>query len=186
MRMSKFTGDDSSRATEFRSSQCMHCYEWSYWLKQTMIDPSSTTAEKPHPELPIECLADYLEALEIVDRSPRGAAALLRLVVQKLMIALGETGKNINNDIGSLVAKGLPLVVQQALDFARVVGNNAVHPGELNVGDDPEIAHHLFQMINVIVEDRISRPKQIAALYEKLPQRARDAIEKRDDGDVGA
>ena len=166
--------------TGLKASFCMHCCERTFWYKTRMIDPPGGNAEPPHAEIPSECRADYLEAQNIVGRSPRGAAALLRLVVQKLIVALGETGRNINDDIGSLVSKGLPIVVQQALDFARVVGNNAVHPGELDLRDDPEVAHSIFQMINVIVEDRIARPKQIAELYNKLPVGAREAIERRD------
>lgn len=133
-----------------------------------------------HHDLPEDCQADYEEAREIVNLSPRGAVALLRLCLQKLMPHLGEAGKNINEDIKSLVAKGLSPVVQQALDVCRVVGNNAVHPGELNIQDTPEIAQQLFKMINFIVEDRISKPKQIQALFNQLPQGAVEAIAKRD------
>jgi hypothetical protein len=60
-----------------------------------------------------------------------------------------------------------------------VVGNNQVHPGTLDVRDDPTIATRLFELINVIVEDRISRPKQIEELYQKLPETSRKAIEGR-------
>ena len=145
-----------------------------------MVVPTESPVEPPHHDLPDACLSDYEEARDIVSRSPRGAVALLRLCLQKLMPHLGEEGKNINDDIKYLVTKGLPSLVQQALDVCRVVGNNAVHPGELDINDTPEIAHQLFQMINFIVEDRITRPKEIQALYSQLPQGAIDAIAKRD------
>jgi hypothetical protein len=137
--------------------------------------------EPPHKDLPEDCAVDYREARDIFTKSPRAAAALLRLCIQKLMAQLGEKGQKINDDIKSLVSKGLPVAVQQSLDYCRVVGNNAVHPGEIDLNDSPEVAQHLFAMINFIVEDRISRPKEINALYLRLPEAAREAIEKRDE-----
>jgi hypothetical protein len=145
-----------------------------------MIVPSEAPVPPAHCDMPEECKIDYDEARSIVAISPRAASALLRLALQKLMIALGEKGRNINDDIGSLVSKGLPVQVQQALDICRVVGNNAVHPGEIEINDTPEIAHNLFSMMNFIIEDRITRPKHIASLYNQLPENARNAIEKRD------
>lgn len=160
--------------------KCTHCGESSYWYDGKMIVPSNAPVPPPHADMPDNCVSEYNEARNVVSSSPRAACALLRLALQKLMVALGEKGKNINEDIGSLVAKGLPALVQQALDFCRVVGNNSVHPGELEINDNPEIAHSLFDMINFIVEDRIARPRQISALYAKLPEAARSAIATRD------
>jgi len=150
--------------TPFMSSLCAHCNQRSYWFNGRMVVPTESPVEPPHHDLPELCRSDYEEARDIVSRSPRGAVALLRLCLQKLMPHLDEKGKNINDDIKSLVTKGLHSLVQQALDVCRVVGNNAVHPGELNIGDTPEIAHQLFRMINFIVEDRIAKPKEIQAL----------------------
>lgn len=160
---------------------CVHCHKWTYWYDGRMIVPSEAPVPPAHVDMPQECVADYDEARSIVAISPRAASALIRLALQKLMITLGEKGKNINDDIGSLVEKGLPVQVQQALDFCRVVGNNAVHPGEIEINDTPEIAHNLFNMMNFIIEDRISRPKHIQSLYAQLPEGARKAVEKRDE-----
>ena len=142
--------------------------------------PSEAPVPPPHSDLPNSCIAEYNEARDIVARSPRAAAALLRLCLQKLMIELKEKGKNINDDIGSLVQKGLPVEVQQALDYCRVIGNNAVHPGEIELTDNAEISHSLFEMLNFIVDDRISRPKKVTNLYNTLPKGAIEAVEKRD------
>lgn len=120
------------------------------------------------------------EARNILNLSPRGAAALLRLAIQKLCKHLGEKGKDLNTDIGNLV-KGLPEKLQKALDSVRVIGNNAVHPGQLDLTDDIETANKLFAFINIICDNQISQHKLINDFYqEKVPQSYKDAIEKRD------
>jgi hypothetical protein len=171
-------------------SKCVHCEIVCLWkgtardengyTDGVLIIPDNSTAPLPHVDMPESVKLDYLEARGIANSSPRGSAALLRLAVQKLCIELGETSGNINTDIGSLVSKGLPIGIQRALDVVRVVGNNAVHPGELSVDDIAEVSISLFELINAIVEDRIARPKALDALYLRLPQGARDAVEKRD------
>src|SRR5207253_9157908 len=110
-----------------------------------MIYPiRSHVAPIAHADMPADVRADYDEAAAIVQRSPRGAGALLRLALQKLMPHLGEKGKNMNGDIASLVASGLDPGMQQALDALRVIGNNAVHPGELDLQDNVETVGSLF------------------------------------------
>ena len=146
-----------------------------------MIWPQDiSTAPLPNPDMPEEILSDYTEARSIVSLSPRGAAALLRLSIQKLCKHLNEKGENINDDIGSLVEKGLPVRIQQALDIVRVTGNNAVHPGEMQLQEDRETVSSLFELVNMIVENQISQPKAVDNLYGKLPPNAVEAIKKRD------
>jgi hypothetical protein len=161
-------------------SYCSCCYKYSLWLGTEMIFPSILTIQLPNQEMPNDVQQDYLEAREIFNKSPRAAAALLRLGLQKLMVHLGEKGANINDDIASLVKNGLPVRIQQALDSVRVIGNNAVHPGEINLNDNPSIAQSLFSLLNIIVDVMIAQPKQIEALYGQLPDKAISAIEKRD------
>ncbi len=170
----------NSCETSYTMSTCSQCKDVSYWEDDRLINPAVSSVEPPDQDLPESCLEDYKEARDIVSRSPKGAAALLRLCVQKLMVALGESGKNLNDDIASLVKKGLPIQVQQALDYCRVVGNNAVHPLELQLDDKPELAHQLFAMINFIVRDRITRPREMEAFFSGLPEGAHAAIKKRD------
>jgi hypothetical protein len=62
----------------------------------------------------------------------------------------------------------------------RVIGNNAVHPGELDLKDDQQTATSLFGPINIIAETMITQPKEIDAMYQKLPAGPKAAIEDRD------
>jgi hypothetical protein len=50
----------------------------------------------------------------------------------------------------------------------------------MDLKDDQETCMGLFGLVNIVVEDRISQPKKIADLFGKLPEVAKDAIEKRD------
>lgn len=166
-------------------ASCTHCAGRVVWFVNDynayMLWPFGiANAPLPHEEMPDDVKSDYIEARSISALSPRGAAALLRLAIQKLCTHLGESGKNINNDIQALVKKGLPVQIQQALDVVRVSGNNAVHPGELRLDDNPEIASALFGLLNLIVDNRIAEPKRVEALYAALPEGARKGIEKRD------
>jgi|LauGreDrversion4_2_1035121.scaffolds.fasta_scaffold542533_1 hypothetical protein len=160
-------------------SRCYNCEEISIWIGEGMVWPNRGSVPRPNVDIPAEALRDYEEAAEIVDKSPRGAAALLRLAIQKICIHLGGKG-HLNEDISLLVERGLDRRVQQSLDVVRVVGNNAVHPGELDIRDDKSVADNLFGLINLIVDIMISQPKHVDALYAGLPDGARLAIEKRD------
>ncbi len=145
-----------------------------------MVYPSFAGVDSPNQDLGEDIRDDYQEAAEILQRSPRGAAALLRLAIQKLCIQLGEDGENLNTDIGNLVARGLPEKVQESLDALRVIGNEAVHPGEMDLRDDMEIASSLFKLVNFIAEKLITEPKEIEEIYGKLPTAKVDQIAKRD------
>ncbi|MBP7557473.1 MAG: DUF4145 domain-containing protein, partial [Chitinophagaceae bacterium] len=166
---------------DYQVALCSHCKMASIWLKERMVYPLSGTVEMANPDMPEDIMNDYNEAKDIVNISPRGAAALLRLAVQKLCKHLGEKGENINDDIKSLVKKGLQPKVQQALDSVRVIGNNAVHPGTLDLNDSPEIAYALFGFINIICETMISQTQKIDVFFETyIPENAKKGIEKRD------
>jgi len=161
---------------------CSRCGKYSYWHDGKLIYLPICTAPMPNEDMPEDCKKLYNEAREIADKSPRGAAALLRLCVQMLMPELGEKGKNINDDIASLVKQHkIPQEIQQALDVCRVVGNNAVHPGEIDIDDNPQIVSSLFKLLNIIVEKTITAHKEINSLYAGLPQAAQQAIAKRDE-----
>ncbi|WP_171363149.1 DUF4145 domain-containing protein [Ruegeria atlantica] len=161
-------------------SECIRCQKVAIWIADRLTSPTVNLAPRANLDMPKNVREDYYEAALILDASPRGAAALLRLGLQKLCVHLGEPGKHIDTDIASLVSKGLDVRVQQALDAVRVIGNEAVHPGSIDLRANRETAEMLFQLMNLIVEKMISEPKHVQSVYDKLPQTKREAIERRD------
>ena len=172
---------------------CAHCEEYSLW-RVTQIAPNGFTAEGgemlypdfgsaplPAEDMPEDVKKDYEEAARIFIKSPRGAAALLRLGLQKLCIHLGEKGKNINDDIRSLVEKKvLSGQVIKVADTLRITGNNAVHPGQISDEDFDRAAAKMFDLINFIVKKAITEPKELDELYQLMPENARNAAEEKD------
>ena len=166
--------------SEFHVSTCDHCEEIAIWHEERLIYPLAAGGPAPHPDMPADVASDYGEARVVADLSPRSAAALLRLALQKICKHLGEPGKNINEDIGSLVKRGLNPSIQRALDVLRITGNNALHPGELDVRDDRILVGKLFALLNVIVQQMITQPREIEELWGQMPDGAREAVQKRD------
>ena len=161
-------------------SKCYHCKKITVWVHDNIVFPPEKQGVQPNQDLPEDIIKDFEEARSIVGLSPRGAAALLRLCIQKLCVHLGEKGRNIDDDIASLVSKSLNPLVQQSLDIVRVIGNEAVHPGLIDLNDDRDTANELFGLINSIADQMITHPKTVKELYGKLPEKKRKAIEKRD------
>lgn len=165
-------------------SRCYACGKFSVWVHSRLVDPSVRPAVQPavqpNVDLPDYIATDFNEAASIVNASPRGAAALLRLCVQKLCIHLGGRGEKIDDDVATLVKNGLLPRVQQSLDIVRVIGNEAVRPGTMDLRDDLTTAQLLFGLVNAIADQMISQPKAVEQLYAKLPQAKREAIENRD------
>ncbi|WP_115552530.1 DUF4145 domain-containing protein [Xanthomonas arboricola] len=165
---------------DFVLSNCTSCRAPTIWLHDKIIFPLHSSSEPPNSDLPSDIRADYEEAQNIASLSPRGAAALLRLAIQKLCVFLGQPGKNINTDIGALVVAGLPLRVQQALDSVRVIGNDAVHPGTIDLRDDRETVSKLFRLVNFIAHKTITEPREVEDIYNGLPADKLSGIAQRD------
>jgi len=133
--------------------------------------------------MPQSCLAYFEEARSVFADSARASAALLRLCIEELCCNAGAKGTTLNEMIAHLVEQGLDPKVQRALDIVRVTGDKSVHAGTINPADDPHIALSLFELVNDVVAETISKPKRIASLYEKLPAGAQSQIARRDRSD---
>ena len=165
----------------FAIATCASCENFTLWVNNEIVFPKKNTLPPPNADLNEDIKSLYLEASSILIDSPRGSTALLRLALQKLLEQVGKSGKNINGDIKELVAEGLSPKIQQALDLLRVVGNNAVHPGQINLDDNTEIAKKLFAILNFIAEELLTKPKELEQLYANLiPIETQEHIKQRD------
>ncbi|WP_407299086.1 hypothetical protein [Morganella morganii] len=105
--------DGQSRWTNFLCSTCSHCEQEMFWLvtdggsplipllaaakSGVMVYPDTMIAPTPSDDMPDDIKKDYLEAANICQKSPRGAAALLRLATEKMFTEL-EKGHNAVED----------------------------------------------------------------------------------------
>ena len=160
---------------------CHNCCKHIIWVDNIYAYPD-IVAEEANSDMPEGVKQLYNEAGLIYNKSPRAACALLRLAIDRLCNELGETDRDINKNIGELVKKGLPASVRQALDVVRVVGNKAIHPGQIAFDvDDVGTATMLMRLLNIIVSRMISEPKEIAGLYDQLPESVKQSITRRDE-----
>jgi len=163
------------------SALCEACLKEVIFIDGRLHVPNESEAPAPPSDLPSDLAEDYEEARRVLPVSPRGAAALLRLLVQKLLPLIGADEDDINKMIGQLVKNGvINPKIQQALDSVRVIGNEAVHPGTMDLKDDSATAFSLFNLINYIVEKAITEPKEIDAIYAGLPAGKLAGIINRD------
>ena len=176
------TNSGHNTRNDYRVSSCHKCSDVAIWHNENMVYPKIKGGPPPNPDMPPEVKEEYDQAATILQDSPKGAAALLRLGIEKLAKGLGEDDKNLDENIGFLVReKGLSTRVQRALDVVRVIGNKAVHPGTIDLSDNPETAEKLFKMVNVIVRQTISDEKDVDDLYdESLTDGEKQHTEERD------
>lgn len=162
--------------------KCEHCGYISFWYKEKLIWPLNTGVEAPIEEMPDDIKELYKEASDIVELSPKGSCAILRLALQKLCNRLAgqDEKKKIDGAIKKLVEGGLPSTLQKAMDTVRIVGDEAVHPGEINFEDNKELAIAMFRLMNIIIERMIVEPKEIDDLYKLMPEEKLKGIENRD------
>lgn len=169
-----------------RWALCKVCSRVSVWVNGDMYYPITSTAPLPHPDMPVNVTSIYEEARSVLGQSPRASSALLRLAIEELVDYLEADGDNLFQKIGDLSRKGMPEGLVRALDIGRVIGNQAVHPGQIDFNDTTETANRLFNMVNLIVENQITIPNEIEALYNnQLTNGQKEAIEKRDGTEEG-
>jgi hypothetical protein len=167
--------------SNWTTSWCLRCNHYCFWKDCSLVWPLKSGLPGPIDECPGTIKAVYNEAREVFPYSPRAAAALLRLAIQMICVEKGLPGKDLNKDIGALVKSGLSAQIQQSLDLVRVVGNNAVHPGQIQIDENKDKIEKFFGLANLIVDVLIVQPAKITAMFDTLvPQPQKNQIAARD------
>lgn len=186
-------GDEVEEKPGIEVSTCLVCKRQAIWRtyyarpggnfgfwKVELLYPRAVPDEVPqlNSDAPTDVADLYQEAAGVLPVSPRAASALLRLALEALLRDLYPDEDNLNNLIGLAVRDGLPERVQKTMDILRFNGNQSVH--DLRHEDTVETASTLFQLLNIVVDQLVSQPKQLDQMYGTLPQGVRDKIERRD------
>jgi hypothetical protein len=131
-------------------SNCHNCNGFSLWVSGLLVYP--TKLDKT-PELVDE---DVEEAAVVLNKSPRGATALMRVCIQKLVPLLEENGKELNQRVSSLVRKGLEMEIQQAMDVLEVLRSDSAQLNPLESQADRETALRFLDSLKEVLERRMS------------------------------
>ncbi|MDP9336636.1 MAG: DUF4145 domain-containing protein, partial [Actinomycetota bacterium] len=101
-------------------------------------------------------------------------------LVDNLVTELGETTGKLDDRIERLARSGdLSKRTVNALDAVRLTGNSAVHAGQIEpAGDDDErVVHLLFTIVNSIVEDTRTLPRQIDELLDDRSRKRGERVD---------
>ncbi|WP_432449581.1 DUF4145 domain-containing protein [Aliiroseovarius marinus] len=160
-------------------SKCDSCEEIALWMGDKMVFPAVGPSVFANQDMSRDVRKLYDEAGAVFSTSPRSAAAMLRLALQVLLKELGGKGTNINDDIDYLSDNGLSPQLVKVMHSLRIIGNESVHPGQISVDDDPSIAEAMFRLINEVIEQLVTRPREQEELWLMLPENKRKPVEKK-------
>jgi hypothetical protein len=153
-------------------SKCFTCEECAVWVGDQLVNPVKYSSIPAHESLPKPVRVDYDEAGRLFPLSARAAAALLRLCISRLIDEAGIAGETLTDKVTALVARGFDPNFQHALQFVRVIGPDAVQPGRLDPKDDQKTALTLFELVNLLSDELISKPRRVSSLLANLPGEA--------------
>ncbi len=173
-----------------KRAQCLSCGARSYWIDAQMAWPSPTLGVPASPDLPPELRPLYDEARAVAPISARAAAALLRLLVDRLLSSLGATAPTVDGRVAEL-AEGGHLAAQavEGLAAVRVCGDAALAAGQIDSDgdDDAGVVLLLCLLVNSIVETTLTLRRHRAELVgdRRRPSPAPTRpVEERDTGDM--
>lgn len=174
------------------ATKCFSCKRHCLWIGDIMAYPapllgSDMAIAKPSEDLPEDVLELYLEAAAVLPHSKRAAAALCRAALERLV-------KHLTTDLpenaklhGRLLAlrDRVSSSTIKALTIVRHTGNTALHGQQdddqsaviyLDENDE-SIAGVFFTAINALVDELITKPREVDELFQTLPEGVRRSVD---------
>jgi hypothetical protein len=156
--------------------------------KSWEVDTVATTLLYPRwvrravPEAtPPDIAAEYQEASQVLEASPRASAALARRCLQNLIRKQERIQeKSLYEEIQRLLAtKKLPQYLAEDLDAIRVVGNFAAHPiKDSNTGEvvpvEPQEAEWTLEVLGELLEFWFEREVKSKLRRSRLEDKLKD------------
>lgn len=168
-------------------SDCELCKKKSIWLERKMIYPVENIIENPKELMPEDVKKLYEEARSVFPFSSRASAALLRLALEILLPQLGAEKSSLNKMILQLVSEKKAIGrVRDAMDYLRLMGNEAVHPGVIDHGseDDEYVSLALFKILNYIVSETLESDAMVDEVYSLLPEVIQEKIKSNRESSI--
>lgn len=170
-------------------SECTSCQHRSVWREEALIYPAASPAPIPSEDMPSEVRELYDEASAVAAVSRRAGAAFARATLERLLKLLDPAAPS-GSKLDEYIARVIPRVnaaTGKLLTLIRHVGNKSLHVEDtpddaivlLLTDEDVELLGVLFQTINDVIEELITRPNQAAMLYDAVPATVRAAAEAK-------
>jgi Domain of unknown function (DUF4145) len=155
-------------------SYCFNCNEMCLWVYDQLVWPRRAGGPEPKLLAPPNVRCECEETSQTLEASPRGAAALLRLAIEKLCKELGVSGESLKDDIALFVREDvdgpmviwpsqsipLPFVQKRSVMYHQNVGRGG--PAEPREGGVWEFLCNL-KMLRTTLSD-------IRTLWERSPR----------------
>ena len=152
-------------------AQCPICKNFTIFVDEKIVFPE-LKGVKPNEDMPSTAKQIFIEAQDVIGKSPRAACMLLRLCLEELLNETGHTDKpRLVDKINAAAPDGS--VLKNVLTATRLTGNKFVHDGTFDslkaCEQTPEqIATTLSTFINFATGQLISIPNQAEALVKAL------------------
>lgn len=154
---------------ELHLSVCAGCGIELAWQNDKNLCPPFTLISPPDREVPLDVKADYNEARKIYKYSSRGAATLLRIALEKLLIhlKLGSSSADLSSMVNELSQKKKANLVEcpdhiiAGLVRTCVSEKGTYSTKAINEIENPKDVEILFHLINEITEEFIKKKRRI-------------------------